>query len=499
MVAPVSATDTYKNQIRDIVHGDNTLTVGGGGMYDTVADAVAYINTQTRYTTLYDTGTALFINGSRDVIPSGGGADWSGLSVEPGKGELWLLEGGTYTPLNRVAPLNPASSITYDTAMLKYPYEGSTGAKAYSFIRPIWYHIQLLAGDTVDTSVIEWPIFTSISGESKETTSWRGAISVNADEPGFWAKDLRWSGVRELAAAASQEAFVTLLDAGMSDDGYADIVIHDCSCAKGDADADFVYADATTYSNATTDVSRCELYSYYDVIQAMSRNLIVENNSFYVENSISTIIEPTAIRWFSLGNAPTAAELYVSINNNKIYCYNKTGSVAQYALAILPANAAYLSARPDVYGIITGNYIEMLNSGTGTTYGLFTGTSGLWGANNGNVLVDNNVFRVESAGTAYDIATEASNSFLTLGTGNIRVDRSILAIFQQPIRLENHGLSAAISTGDTIPHGIGATPTSISATPTGAKTDVYCTVDSTNITVNFGGGDTSTFHWKAEL
>lgn len=65
---------------------------------------------------------------------------------------------------------------------------------------------------------------------------------------------------------------------------------------------------------------------------------------------------------------------------------------------------------------------------------------------------------------------------------------------------EARGASAAISTGGTIAHGLATTPTSFSATPkTSGATDVWMTADATNLTVNFGGGGSHSFAWRAEV
>ena len=35
---------------------------------------------------------------------------------------------------------------------LKYPYIGATAAKSYQFVKPNWYHIQMLSGEIVAIS-----------------------------------------------------------------------------------------------------------------------------------------------------------------------------------------------------------------------------------------------------------------------------------------------------------------------------------------------------------
>ena len=57
-----------------------------------------------------------------------------------------------------------------------------------------------------------------------------------------------------------------------------------------------------------------------------------------------------------------------------------------------------------------------------------------------------------------------------------------------------------IATGGTIAHGCNGTPTIVSVFPTeGLATDVYATVDGTNITVTFTGGGTKAFYWEVKV
>lgn len=65
---------------------------------------------------------------------------------------------------------------------------------------------------------------------------------------------------------------------------------------------------------------------------------------------------------------------------------------------------------------------------------------------------------------------------------------------------ENSGLSAAISTGATVAHGLDVTPTVVTATAAeSGPTDIYVTdIDATSFIINFGGGGAKTFYWDAE-
>ena len=192
MTTPANASAAYKNEIRAINYGSNILTVGDGGMYATVAEAEADINTQTNYTVIYSTGTATLTNGSRNVLPTGG-ADFTGINTTDSQ-ELWLhldtVGTGMMIPLLGISP-HIVGSTWGDFGDLKYIYEGVTGAKSYELVKPNWFHIQMLAGEIVDPVHIEWPLFTTMSGVSKEASTFRGSIGVDVAEAGIWISVLR--------------------------------------------------------------------------------------------------------------------------------------------------------------------------------------------------------------------------------------------------------------------------------------------------------------------
>ena len=191
-------------------------------------------------------------------------------------------------------------------------------------------------------------------------------------------------------------------------------------------------------------------------------------------------------------------------NNFTIHAEDSTAEFDTYGLFFFGDDVNYLSNTPDLFGqILDNNFDITIDTANNVDIVGIYDTPSLWSANNSQLFVDRNIFNSTllggGGGSIVDIHTSTTVSNLILGSGNQQQNGSPLAITGAPVRKENHGLSAAIATGATIAHGLGAIPTTVSVTPTSAKTDVYATVDTTNITVNFGGGGTSTFHWKVEL
>lgn len=66
---------------------------------------------------------------------------------------------------------------------------------------------------------------------------------------------------------------------------------------------------------------------------------------------------------------------------------------------------------------------------------------------------------------------------------------------------EAQSITAAIATGSTVSHGLAGTPTFVSVTPaeTGPTDVTVSAVGGTTFTVNFGGGGSKTFYWRAEV
>jgi len=488
-------------------NGPNVVTVGAGGMYATVTDAVTYINTTTRYTVIYDTGTATLTNGAKAITPSGG-ADFtdSAITGTANRSELWLYldSADVFLPLQGMAPplgtVTPATSWG-DYGELKYNYEGTGAAKSYELIKPNWYTIVLQPGETYDDTLVDWPLFTTLQGVDRESSIFRGSIVVDTSRPGFWASNVSWSAINGVAPTGSQEeSFISVEDEVAAEEGYAEIVLQNISGGRGNADRDVVYRTSIGAKNghALLQCIGSVFYSNYDAFQAIARNCIFKNNDIYVATQDTTTFEPTGFRWYSGTTAPET-DLFLDFSGNNFFISGAAGAKQANGMLFIPDNVTYLSAPPDVYGRVYNNYIQVHQLGTGNATGIGTAAN-LFGANDGRLLIDANTFDlVSSGGTLRDIWTHASVSPLVLGANNVTKDGSALAITGAPFRSENHGLSAAIASGATIAHGMRATPTMISVLPTGAKTDVYATVDGTNITVNYGGGGTSTFHWKAEL
>lgn len=101
-----------------------------------------------------------------------------------------------------------------------------------------------------------------------------------------------------------------------------------------------------------------------------------------------------------------------------------------------------------------------------------------------------------NSGTAYLFGCQFSNSSVT-NTGTIQHHA---CHFGSTGKLENGGITGAIATGATVAHGLATTPTVIIVTAAeSGPTDIYAdTVGATTFKINYGGGGTKTFYWRAK-
>lgn len=107
----------------------------------------------------------------------------------------------------------------------------------------------------------------------------------------------------------------------------------------------------------------------------------------------------------------------------------------------------------------------------------------------------------EGALVCFTDATSASHGSIVAGGGA----NHVLAYFNGTSWLvvggkRTSGVTAAISTGATVTHGLGATPTVVLLTAQeSGPTDIYAAaIGGTTFTVNFGGGGSKVFAWSAE-
>ena len=487
-----------KNAIRDIALGAKILTVGAGGRFATVAEAVAFINTQTRYNTVYNTGTCAMVSGSKSIIPAGG-ADWSALSEAANGKQLYLriaVSQTIFMPVQGITPNINNTPTWGNYGELKYVYEGASGNKTYSFVEPIWYHIQLLAGTVKDPVAISWPLFTTMSGISKEASVWQGSIGADIAEVGFFGRDFTWGSIH-LVWSAGEEALITSNGSLTLEQGYAEIVLQNIGGGQGNCNRDVLYRKTGIASYALFQSDGCDYYAHYDTIQCTARHVVFRDNNVHISTQDTTVMSPTGFRWFSSVTAPET-DLFLDISNNNFHVICSAGARSSIGLVLLDDSAVYMTAPPNLYGRVVNNHIEVKQLGTGDATGINSAPF-LMGTNNGSLFIDANTFDVVSVGGVRgDVITHSTASQFTLGQNNITLDGSALVVSGNPKRIENHGISAAIASGATIAHGLGVTPTSFHATPTSAKTDVFVTADATNLTITYGGGGTSTFAWGAK-
>lgn len=418
-------------------YGTKEVTVGEDGRFATVAEAVAYVNTQPRYTIVYDTGTATLTNGSKSFQPSDG-ADWSTLSEAANSQELYLRIIGTepiIIPLIGVAP--HLIDVTFGNyGELKYPYDGVTGAKTYSLVKPNWFHIELLAGEIKDPVPVDWPLFTTISGVSKEATTFRGELVVDIATNGISARNMTWGSINGVAVY-TEEAFIVSSGTLVSESGYAEIVMDGVSGGRGNADRDVLYRQATPNLNYAMFRSvGCDYYSHYDAVQCSARNVVFRSNEIYVSTQDTTVFYATGFRWFSSVAAPAGRIVNMDISNNNLSIIASAGARAAAGIILADDSASYITNPPDFYGRVVNNSIKVHHLGSGDATGIqMTASQFLIGANDSNILVDGNTFDViASGGNAADIVSnpDVSKNQFTIGSNNITLDRTSIVVTGDP-------------------------------------------------------------------
>jgi hypothetical protein len=248
--------------------------------------------------------------------------------------------------------------------------------------------------------------------------------------------------------------------------------------------------------------------------------LIIQINTAVISNNLivfrTTVVNHSAIQAYQLlnynhiitdniilSNSPqviNAAAPGVIISGNRIWgtfnigidCPAVRGVVVGNSIELVGDSvgwAVLLGTASVVDQIVQGNTI--LRSDSGTAGAIRVNSPG--GSSPGPVIVGNYI-----NGFQYGIYFQDGMSYYQ----GAKVTENNIANTTTPYHnclTKNRGLSSAIATGGTIAHGLAGTPTSISVTAADSgPTDIYCSADATNITVNFGGGGSHTFYWAAE-
>ena len=317
MTYPVNASDTYKNQIRAIGYGSNTVTVGDGGMYATLKDAIDYITTlsASNLETL-DTGSFTLVNGASVLTASAAidagvqGRDCY-LQID---GEDWLF------PFNVT---DPGSSTVFK---LRYPLYGRTEAATdFSVISPKQrYTVILLPGrHQGDGNPVIVPPFTSIVGYGKGVTFYedqpyaatRGLIEIPSA-----SQNVEIRGFSMMTYGSNRGASILLTESGSDVLNTGQRLIFDgLDVASTEASEDGIWKGSTS-KNVVDDIliQNCDFEGYYDSIAIFQtiRTRILNNQIF----SLASVNDVGPAQCVNIGcNSLTNA--YTLITGNKFKTY----------------------------------------------------------------------------------------------------------------------------------------------------------------------------------
>jgi len=151
-------------------------------------------------------------------------------------------------------------------------------------------------------------------------------------------------------------------------------------------------------------------------------------------------------------------------------------AVRSYRISVL-GNHIWNSGVENRYGIYLGeaHYIDISHNPK-----IFGQTKGLYISNSAYKchITYNHINSIENLAVGQDLIFEGNFGYVT----------------------KNSGLTGAIATGATVNHGLAGTPTAVSVTAAeSGPTDIYVSdVGAATFAINYGGGGTKTFYWKAE-
>jgi hypothetical protein len=108
-----------------------------------------------------------------------------------------------------------------------------------------------------------------------------------------------------------------------------------------------------------------------------------------------------------------------------------------------------------------------------------------------NILLRNNevtapATAVFGSGSSSQLTTPANNNRATGGSGLV---------------VQSKGVTGLIATGGTVSHGLSVTPTNVVIAPadTGVTDFFVSALGASTFTINYSGGGTHAFYWRAEF
>lgn len=149
MPTPANASDTYKQQIRDIAFSaGGSVSIGPGATYETVADYVAFLSTQDAVTVTPLVGGpfTVTINNGEDIVTLSGNAN---LQDETNPNNS-LVKTGAWSP-DGVIWYRIKQILDEDRFRLYVPYIGTNLSGATEYVgTPVWRNVTIQAGDYRD-------------------------------------------------------------------------------------------------------------------------------------------------------------------------------------------------------------------------------------------------------------------------------------------------------------------------------------------------------------
>ena len=130
--------------------GANTITVGAGGMYATIREALDYIVSQDTYTDLNVAGVTSSVTQNTNLVTLVG-TDVYEAAPFIHIGDLWSGDNGVNW--YEISAMLSPTKLTVEV-----PYYGATlSGGTTKFARPVWYSIVLLPGDHGDAGQLTFP------------------------------------------------------------------------------------------------------------------------------------------------------------------------------------------------------------------------------------------------------------------------------------------------------------------------------------------------------
>jgi hypothetical protein len=246
---------------------------------------------------------------------------------------------------------------------------------------------------------------------------------------------------------------------------------------------------------------------------------VIENNTLFIKSTYPHYGAGTPAIGVAVAAGKTVSNITIrgnTIINPNDYAIQVSGLVGNLVRGVNILNnsiigtndATFFARNPIICGYITefsilGNTIIDAKRGfsiTNSTYGT-VGENEVRGSNtlnniwsidsSTNILLRNNevtapATAVFGSGSSSQLTTPANNNRATGGSGLV---------------VQSKGVTGLIATGGTVSHGLSVTPTNVVIAPadTGVTDFFVSALGASTFTINYSGGGTHAFYWRAEF